>query len=114
MVGLLRWLGLAGTLFLGLGRIFGQTVETWTPIGPDAATIFSLIRDPFDDEGFYAGTYFGGLYQSRDGGTTWQHVSSPFSGAVIFAVAADPSSPGTLLVGTLASGMYRTIDRGQT
>ena len=33
--------------------------ETWMPLGPNAATIFAMARDPYDPNKILAGTYFG-------------------------------------------------------
>src|SRR5262249_40543874 len=94
---------LAGVVVLATAasRIFAAPPETWEPIGPNAGTVFSLARDPVDDQRFYAGTYFGGLYRSDDAGTSWQHVASPFPNGVVFSIALDPFTPEKLFCGTL-------------
>ena len=91
-----------------------KPAASWTPIGPDAATVFCLVRDPFTSSRLYAGTYFGGLYRSDDDGASWRIVPSPFSSFTIFSFAADPVVPGVLLVGTFGHGLYRSLDAGLT
>ncbi|MGN6386830.1 MAG: YCF48-related protein, partial [Verrucomicrobiota bacterium] len=88
--------------------------SSWAPIGPNAGTIFSLIRDPFATNRWFAGTYFGGLYKSENAGTSWDHVPSPFSTKVVFALAADANTPGKLFAGILDSGIYQSLDSGET
>jgi len=83
------------------------TDTPWQAIGPDNALIFALERDPFDPGTVYAGTYFGGLYRSLDGGFEWEPLPSPFS------QRADPHNPGTLYVATFQDGVYKSTDGGQ-
>lgn len=90
------------------------TADTpWQSIGPDNALIFALERDPFDPGTMYAGTYFGGIYRSLDGGFDWEPLPGPFSQRVVFDIAADPQIPGTVYVATFQDGIYKTTDGGQ-
>lgn len=62
-----------------------------------------------------------GLYRSKDGGATWQHIGLPTSGA-IGRIAVDPTDPkrvfvaaaGNLFVPGGERGVYRTTDGGDT
>ncbi len=57
------------------------------------------------------GSRDGGLYVSRDGGSTW--VSNPeMKGQSILALTASGSDPKTLVAGTL-KGVYRSNDGGE-
>lgn len=86
----------------------------WEPIGPRAATIFSLARDPLDNGRLLAGTHFGGLYLSTDGGLTWSHLETPFSDDGVFDVRFAPSAPQRIYAGTEGHGVYRSTDNGAT
>lgn len=108
------WLALLLPILLLLcqPRFVQAAGEQWTPIGPYGGSVFSMARDPHDQAKAYAGTYFGGLYQSLDGGISWEHIPSPFSRAAVFAIAVDPAVAGILYVGTLEDGIYKSIDGG--
>ena len=59
-----------------------QVYNLWEPIGPTLATVFTLERDPTENGELYAGTNFGGMYRSSNGGLTWTHVAAPFAECV--------------------------------
>jgi photosystem II stability/assembly factor-like uncharacterized protein len=52
-----------------------------------------------------AGTSYGGLYHSCDGGVTWQQVPGVPSGASVYALLRDEIEPGALYASTSA-GVY--------
>jgi hypothetical protein len=68
----------------------------WEAHGPHAATVFALERDPRDPQVVFAGTYFGGLYRSRDYGLRWTHIETPFSSRMVLSIAFDPLTPATI------------------
>lgn len=72
----------------------------------------------------YVGAASGGVWRSRDGGTTFQPVFDKQPVQSIGAIAIDPSSPKTIWVGTgepwtrnsvsIGDGIYRSTDEGET
>src|SRR5829696_2271040 len=106
---------------------------TFSPAWPAEATqaIGAVATAP--DGTVYAGTgevnpgggsltYTGtGLYRSRDGGRTWEHLGLADSGA-IGAIAVDPGDPQRIFVAAAGSlfnaggerGVYRSTDGGAT
>jgi photosystem II stability/assembly factor-like uncharacterized protein len=90
------------------------SVNSWTPVGPQTATVFSLEADPFDSSTLYAGTYFGGLYRSVDRGQTWVHIPGPFSSYSIFSLIVDSRQRGRIFVGTFQAGVFVSNDAGRT
>lgn len=86
----------------------------WMPVGPQAATVFSMARDPGTPDTLYAGTFFGGMYVSVDGGISWQHLASHFSDDSVFGIAVDPATPATIFAATFRNGIARSSDGGQT
>ena len=67
------------------------------------------------------GTFEGGLFITKDGGTSWQKLNFPgdFDGAGPSAlcgevVSFDPKKPETIFVGCETKGFYRSEDRGAT
>jgi photosystem II stability/assembly factor-like uncharacterized protein len=91
-----------------------QEAARWTPLGPNSGTVFALARDPFDRATLLAGTYFGGVYRTGDGGLHWSYVHSPLSSLPVFAIAYDPVRRGVVYAGTFESGIFRSDDGGTT
>lgn len=88
--------------------------DVWMPVGPQAGTVFALESDPFNEETFYAGTYFGGLYRSVDRGQNWVHMPSPFSTYSVFSLVVDSQVRGRIFAGTFQSGVYVSDDGGRS
>jgi photosystem II stability/assembly factor-like uncharacterized protein len=77
-----------------------------------------LAVDPDDPNRLYAGTFDKGLYRSRDGGETWQHVGDAIPHtrilSVAFAPARRPNGQAAIYAGTEPSNLYRSEDDGET
>ena len=79
------------------------------------------LKDP---KIIFAGTASGGLWRSKDGGTTWKPVFDKENVLSIGAVAIDQSNPDIVWAGTgegnprnsmnLGGGLYRSLDGGDT
>jgi uncharacterized repeat protein (TIGR01451 family) len=114
---------------------------TWTSrtSNADTQSVGALAIAPSNDAIVYMGSgegalsgdsYYGdGFYRSGDGGVTWQHVSSLFTGQAVSAIAVDPTNPQHVYAATLrgrggnhrttsptdpAYGVYESTDGGQT
>ncbi|MGQ8367334.1 WD40/YVTN/BNR-like repeat-containing protein [Glaciecola sp. 1036] len=92
---------------------FAQDAK-WQPIGPRAATVISMERSLVSPNIVYAGTYFGGLYKSVDGGISWAHLESSLSNKAVFAIETDPLNLTTLYAGTFEHGIYKSLDQGES
>jgi photosystem II stability/assembly factor-like uncharacterized protein len=81
----------------------------------------------YDDHGvtvLYVGAASGGVWKSRDGGTTFKPVFDEMPVQSIGAIAVDPSNPKTVWVGTgeswtrnsvsIGDGIYKSTDEGET
>ena len=90
------------------------TPNVWHPIGPTLTTVLTVTRDPVDNDVLYAGTNFGGVYRSTDGGDTWTAIDAPFASDAVFGIAIAQTTPRRILVATQSGGMYRSIDGGAT
>ncbi len=111
--------------------------RTWSFIGlPEAGQIGRIVVHPSDPDLVYLaalGHAFGknperGVFRSRDGGTTWQHVlafndstgavdlaMNPKNPRILFAgVWRAERKPWTLISGALEGGVYRSTDSGDT
>jgi hypothetical protein len=48
---------------------------SWTPVGPDGGDARSFAADPSNDRHIYLGTTNSWVYQSEDGGASWQRLA---------------------------------------
>ena len=78
----------------------------WLPFGPYGGDARSLVADPQNPKHLYAGTAEGWLYESRDGGDTWQHLYriGRRDDLVLDHILIDRSNPKHLLVGAWGLG----------
>lgn len=73
---------------------------------------------------YYFGATGGGVWRTRDGGSSWENISDGYFGGSIGAVAVAPSDPNILYVGTgektvrgnvsSGQGLWKSLDAGQT
>ena len=73
---------------------------------------------------YYFGATGGGVWRTRDGGSSWENISDGFFGGSIGAIAVAPSDPNILYVGTgektvrgnvsSGNGLWKSLDAGQT
>ena len=107
--------------------------RTWLPIFDEQPTqsVGALAVAPSNPQTLYVGSGEGlirpdlstgdGIYKSRDGGKTWQHLGLR-DGQQIGAVAVDPKDENRLFVAVLGHpygpntqrGVYRSLDGGAT
>jgi photosystem II stability/assembly factor-like uncharacterized protein len=81
----------------------GDTVELWGH-GLEGASVTAFLFDPNDSRKVYAGTAYAGLYQSLDGGETWQPMGPPeLAHEVVESMAWGPA--GELFVAS-AGGVW--------
>lgn len=92
----------------------------WSPIGPPATDVLTLVADPLHPERLYAGTLLGGVYRSENGGLSWTRGSLNLPPDVsglgyprIYSIAVDPGNSDQVYVSTTV-GLFRSSDRGIT
>jgi photosystem II stability/assembly factor-like uncharacterized protein len=110
------WLALV-VLFSGVGSM-GTPLEfpdQWVDTGLCGKYIFSLAASPdyLNDKTVFAGSH--GLFMTKNGGLSWQALSSPSnSGNPTSCLAISPSyaSDRTVFVGTRGAGLLVTRDGG--
>ncbi|HEY7281104.1 MAG TPA: hypothetical protein VID47_05855 [Actinomycetota bacterium] len=91
----------------------GGAGPAWTALGPDpipngqtnptrpvSGRVTAIAVDPADPNDVYVGTAQGGLYRSRDGGSTWTAMMDDAATLAIGSLAFAPSDPSVLYVGT--------------
>ena len=95
---------------------------TWTPRTQDTDTqsVGALAVAPSKDKVVYMGSgegslagdsYYGdGIYRSNDGGVSWKHVSTKFTGQSVTDIVVDPTHANTLYASTVRGrgGSHRT------
>jgi uncharacterized repeat protein (TIGR01451 family) len=98
----------------------------WRPIGPSSTSgfwgkatgrVFSLLVDPRNSSVVYAGTHGGGVWKSRDGGSTWVPLTDKQPSLGAESLAFDPSDADTIYVGTgvdYGAGILKSTDGGVT
>lgn len=92
--------------------------ETWNPVMPEGLgdSIFGLAVDPQNGDRVIATTR-SGVYESRDGGKTWQLMPGTDTAPIIGLTFVE-SGDGTAMVGyrldSDSPGLYRSTDGGAT
>src|ERR1700722_7297098 len=94
---------------------------SWTPVGPDGGDARSFAADPSNDRHIYLGTTNSWVYQSEDGGASWQRLAklAKTDHLTLDNVVVDESDPKTLLGGAWAidhpdGGLFISHDAGKT
>jgi photosystem II stability/assembly factor-like uncharacterized protein len=94
---------------------------SWTPVGPDGGDARSFAADPSNDRHIYLGTTNSWVYQSEDGGASWQRLAklAKTDDLTLDNVVVDESDPKTLLVGAWVidhpdGGLFISHDAGKT
>ncbi len=106
--------------------------KTWTPInnGLHVRKAWTVAVDPKDPSILYAGTHYGHLFRSGNGGEVWEEVTGLFTapkrnewgidwalgttGLCIHTVRIDPRNNKRLYIVVSGNGPYRSDDRGET
>ncbi len=125
----------AATMYVGLvgeSPLIYRSIDrgvSWQPAGSGllGQRIAALVVHPRDPALVYAGTYSEtysetaseasgpGLYQSRDGGSTWTRLDLPLNGSSgIYCLAIDPQRPATVYAGTVAGWLLKSQDSGRS
>ena len=100
----------------GTPGVVPATNPAWTPIGPApipngqvaggattvavSGRVTAIVVDPTTENIAYVGTAQGGVYRTRDGGTTWIPLMDSAASLAVGALALDPSDRTKLFVGT--------------
>ena len=95
-------------------------------IGPAfmSGRISDIVLDPGDPSTWYVGVGSGGVWKTKNAGTTWTPVFDDEASYSIGCVTIDPNNPSTIWVGTgenvsgrhvgYGDGVYRSRDGGQS
>ena len=121
------------TLFLGTQRVYKSTDRAinWTPISPDLSngsgggninfgTLTTLDVSTINSAIIYAGTDDGNVWNTLDGGATWNNLSANLPNRWVTDVATDPLDVATAYAiysgyrfGENQGHVFKTEDNGQ-
>jgi photosystem II stability/assembly factor-like uncharacterized protein len=95
--------------------------ESWFAMGLRERTVTALAVDPRQPDVIYAGVanqgLYQGLYQSRDGGSTWLRGTGPIDSGSVEQILIDPLRPANvyaLFSQGLSRSVLRTRDGGRS
>ncbi|MEM9410949.1 MAG: hypothetical protein AAGA30_07540 [Planctomycetota bacterium] len=98
----------------------------WKHIGPQlmGGRVTGIAKAPGRPFEFYVATASGGVWKTKNEGTTWQPIFDDAPSGSVGAIALDPSDPDVVWVGLgeanifrssmSGTGVYRSQDGGQT
>ena len=84
----------------------------WTATGLPEIPISDLQIHPVASSTLYAATLGQGVFRSRDGGATWESVSTGLTNPDVREIALDPVDPNRLFAATLGSGVFQSRSGG--
>ncbi len=101
-----------------------QALE-WREVGPFRGGRSAAVAGiPGDRDTYYFGATGGGVWKTRNGGTSWENVSDGYFGGSIGAVAVSEWDPNVVYVGTgektvrgnvsPGDGLWKSVDAGDT
>ncbi|MBF0495314.1 MAG: hypothetical protein HQK58_01875 [Deltaproteobacteria bacterium] len=84
----------------------------WSDLRLYGGQVESIAIDPNDGNMVFAGTYGGdGLFESEDGGQTWQAVPG-FRNGTVYSISICRSDPNVIWTIEDTTGVYRSTDKG--
>lgn len=93
----------------------------WLPFGPDGGDARAFASDPSDHNHIYLGSLTGTIYDTRDGGRTWNRLArvGKRDDLALDNIIVDPKNPKHVLVGAWVldradGGLFSTDDGGKT
>ena len=89
--------------------------ESWRRAGRglgNESRLYGLAAHPSKPGVLFAGAE-DGLYQSTDGGKSFEHIASPMDGMDVWKIVFDPSDPDTMFAGTRPAALFRSNDGGR-
>ncbi len=95
--------------------------KSWISVGPDGGDARSLAPDPKNPQHLYLGTTSSWVYQSADGGKSWQRLAKlgAADDLIVDNIFVDASDPKTLVAGVWkvdeqGGGIYISHDSGKS
>jgi photosystem II stability/assembly factor-like uncharacterized protein len=89
-----------------------DTGSAWSRVGPFGGNVISLAIDPVSPKTLYAGTSYGGIYRSANGGSKWSPASTGLTNTYVTTLAVDPVTPTTLYAGMNGGCVFKSKKGG--
>ena len=86
---------------------------TWAPVLA-AGDFRSVTVDPSTPGTVYAGTLFGAIAKTTNGGASWTWLGNGLASDHVEAIAVDPTSPSVVYAGLEDFGVYKSGNGGTT
>src|SRR5438105_11187786 len=106
---------------LSLAQSTSSASQSWISVGPDGGDVRALSADPANPSRVLLGTSAGQIYQSEDGGKTWQRFVRIGKGNdyVVDHIIFDPKQPGTIYVAAWTlehegGSVFKSVDNGKS
>jgi photosystem II stability/assembly factor-like uncharacterized protein len=80
--------------------------------GKQSDAIVSVALHPTNPGILYVATNES-VYKTRDGGGSWERISTELSSRRVLTLAIDPRHPATIYAGTMGDAVYKSPDGGQ-
>src|SRR5574341_1486342 len=80
--------------------------------GKQSDAIVSVALHPTNPSILYVATNES-VYKTRDGGGSWERISTELSSRRVLTLAIDPRHPATIYAGTMGDAVYKSPDGGQ-
>src|SRR5437016_7880235 len=77
-------------------------INSWTNTGPEGGSIVALAIDPMTPATLYAGTGWGGVFKSTNGGGSWSAVNTGLTNPCRRSLTTDPQTRTKLDAATRA------------
>ncbi|MBC7543348.1 MAG: PepSY domain-containing protein [Candidatus Sericytochromatia bacterium] len=117
-----RWLGvlMGGLILVAAVTTLGLNHQDWLrgrieanqpPQGPFDQYVLTAAQDPRLPSHLLMGTH-AGLYESRDGGATWQTIIMPVKAKQVGTLRYDPAVPGRVYALLRDEGLFVSADDG--
>jgi photosystem II stability/assembly factor-like uncharacterized protein len=114
-----RYQRISLVLFIALASVF--SLAQWRQLGPDGGDVRSLAYDPHTPGRILLGTSAGELFQSTDGGGSWERLAHLGKGNdyVLDDIIFDPAKPELVYLGAWSvenngGDIFRSTDGGRT
>ena len=75
--------------------------------------VYGMSVHPHEPRTIFAGAN-GGLFCSRDGGQSFEHLDSPMNAMEVWKIAVDPTNPDIIFAGTRPAALFRSNDAGRS